>query len=306
MAVVDSFSLLFSHSGHHMRRKTTTVGPGAVYTLPRRQVRPSASVVGNLLTSGSEFLSVLNRSLVLMNTGNLQPLLIETAASPLQITIVFSLLRSALSFIPENMEKTIFNICSAVSSLSTIEQIPARRNYQSRPCGTRTFSGVPRSTIFPDVVANKAGYKPPDFKPASEILCKQSSNLRNLHAYKGAGLDPTSCATSPSPSICLSEPPLLLPRRNLMTYSPLGLIHKWISKWAWPKLNSESNSTFGHLFETGHFFFPLLESGRIPEHYAGNFKVTLESDYPEILRLCREDPLDASESRLGFAVHLLR
>ncbi|VVA97520.1 unnamed protein product [Arabis nemorensis] len=112
------------------------------------------------------------------------------------------------------MEKTIFNICSAVSSLSTIEQIPARRNYQSRPCGTRTFSGVPQSTIFADVAANKAGYNPPDsnppnFKPASEILYTQSSNLRNLHTDKGTGLDPTSCATSPSSSICLSEPPLL-------------------------------------------------------------------------------------------------
>ncbi|VVA97519.1 unnamed protein product [Arabis nemorensis] len=100
MAVVGSLSLLFFHFGHHMRRKTTTVGPGAVYTLPRRRVRSSASVVGNLLTSGSEFLSVLNRSLVLMNAGNIQPLLIETAAPPLQITIVFFLLRFVLNFIP--------------------------------------------------------------------------------------------------------------------------------------------------------------------------------------------------------------
>ncbi|VVB02071.1 unnamed protein product [Arabis nemorensis] len=43
-----------------------------------------------------------------------------------------------------------------------------------------------------------------------------------------------------------------------------------------------------------------------PEHYVGIFKVTLESNYPETLRSCREDSLDASESRLGFAVHLLR
>ncbi|VVB00152.1 unnamed protein product [Arabis nemorensis] len=53
----------------------------------------------------------------------------------------------------------------------------------------------------------------------------------------------------------------------------------------------ESNPTYDHLFEIGCIFFPLLESGRIPEHYDGFFKFTLASDCPETLPLCREDLL---------------
>ncbi|VVA98046.1 unnamed protein product [Arabis nemorensis] len=86
-----------------------------------------------------------------------------------------------------------------------------------------------------------------------------------------------------------------------------------VQMWSWPMRNwklglgfIESNFTVFHLFETGCIFYPLLESGRTPELFAGIFKVTFRRDYPETLRPCCEVLLDASESYLGSAVqHLL-
>ncbi|VVB16360.1 unnamed protein product [Arabis nemorensis] len=48
----------------------------------------------------------------------------------------------------------------------------------------------------------------------------------------------------------------------------------WILKSCNVLSVDEFNSTIFHPFEHGRIFFPLMESGRIPVRYAGNFKVT--------------------------------
>ncbi|VVB16004.1 unnamed protein product [Arabis nemorensis] len=195
--VMAVLALIFFYSGHHMKRKTMTVGPGA-----------------SLLCFAGEL-------------GLRQPLLV----------FFLSLVRILSR---KYGEDDFFNLCSAVGSQLTIEHIPARRKHQSRSGGSRNFSGVPRRTIFSNVVLIHAGNSlcPPELMPSPGILRTQSPNMRNTRF----DLAPTSSAPpSSSPSIHLPDFLLLLPSpNNPMTYFPLGPNHKW----AWPNQNEELPNPF--------------------------------------------------------------
>ncbi|VVB04042.1 unnamed protein product [Arabis nemorensis] len=172
---------------------------GVVSILPLRRVKTAATVGGHLPFSGSEPFSVLNRR-------------------PLKLTIISSIKCFALNFSPENMEKTIFKLCSTVGPLFTVEHIPARRNHESS--GSRNFSGTSRRTIFSGVISIYAGNSlcPPELMLSSGILCTHSSNLRKLLVVTRFDLAPTPLSSSSS--IRTSHPPPSIPATPLEKLPP--------------------------------------------------------------------------------------